>query len=128
MLTEVGDLTGNVFVGGTLTALARVVDWANALLVQSAVSTITYTITDPSGSPVTGHNNVSLTIADVIFDTLQTSPAGLWTADSTGFNFAHTIDISSNPAFAVTGTHVLQYVITPTSAQPVLVRYSITAI
>ena len=124
MSTELQDIRGTVFVGGTLTALARIVDWQNDALVQSGVTSIHYTITNPAGSAVTGHNNVSLTVSAVVYNSLQT--VGLWTTDTTGYNFAHTIDISSNAAFAAAGRYTLQYNIVPASGQLIIVRYSIT--
>ena len=127
MLTELSDIIATVFVNGTLTALARIVDWQNNLLTVEGTTSVEYTLTDPNGNVVSGHTNVSLTPANVLFDTLQTSPA-LWSVDTIGFNFMHTIDVATlGPAFAITGLYELLYTIQPAGGQAVLVRYAITA-
>jgi hypothetical protein len=77
-------------------------------------------------TPVTGHENVALDINQIIFDTLQTD--GLWDEDSRGYNFRHTIDISSNPAFAIAGrSYQAEYRLTPTGGQVVIVRFQLLA-
>lgn len=65
--------------------MGYVVGPAGAALDQADVSSITYAVFDrEKGKQITSG---SLTVADVIFDTLQT-PA-IWTRDTTGYNFRH---------------------------------------
>ena len=125
------NIIGQVFAGGTLTALARVVDTSVSPITQSGVSAISYTInlvnSDGSFSPVTDHTGVSLDPTVVVTDTLETD--GLWSVDTTGYNFRHVVDISTNPAFALAGrTYLIVYTITPTVGQILLFRYQIACI
>jgi hypothetical protein len=75
-------------------SLMSYVTKAKALpITQADISSITYTITDTStGTAVSGHDNASLTVSDVVFDTLQTPTLDAsWEIDSTGYNFRHDI-------------------------------------
>jgi len=112
--------------GSTICCMARVVDTeSSAYITQANVSTVTYTITlldedypdDPNNdSAVSGHSAVALTKTACVYDTLQTGAP--WTKDSTGFNFKHVIDVSTNPAFAIAGrSYRVQVTITPVSGQ-----------
>lgn len=69
--------------------MARVVGPENTPLTQSLVSSIAWTLYDlRSTTPGTAVDSGSLTVASVIFDSLQTSDAA-WTEDDTGYNFAY---------------------------------------
>lgn len=68
---------------------------------------------------------MSLPVVDAIFNTLQT--ASIWTANTTGFNFAWTFNVATYPAFADAGEYEVVFTIQPTSGQAVIVRYQITA-
>ncbi len=92
-------------------------------IAQADVSAIEYTIyaldsaNEDDRTAVEGHTGEAVTIADVIYDTLQTDAK--WSKDATGFNFAHEIDISSAPAFAAAGvTYLVVYTFTPATGQP----------
>jgi len=120
-----------VFADGTVTLLARLVGWAASILQQADISAITYTIytidaVTGAATAVTGHENVALTVADVMFDSLQTDSR--WTTDSTGYNFRHTIDVTSNDAFPSAGDYRIDVVITPTTGQPFRARWTPTAL
>ena len=53
----------------------------------------------------------------------------VWTADSIGYNFLHVIDITTHPAFTVAqAIYLVEYKITPTSGQPIIVRFQISVI
>ena len=80
-----------------------------------------------AATAVTGHTNVTLTVADVIFSTLQTDP--MWTVDAIGYNFRHVLDVSAHPAFAIAGRrYLIEYQLTPTVGQIILVRFRINVI
>ena len=104
---------------GSLSLLRRILKWDGSYLQVADVSSIAYSIYDElTRSVVSGHNGVSLTPSQVIFDTLQLDK--LWTADATGYNFRHTIDVSSAPAFPEADrSYVVEHVITPTSGPPI---------
>lgn len=92
--------------GGAL-VMARLRAWdTQALITQADVASISYTIAKRStGEKVAGHTAVAATVADVIFDTIQT-PANnpFWDVDPIGFNFALEIDASANSPFPQANT------------------------
>lgn len=77
--------------GTTPTLMARLEardsSYNSTPIVQADVSAITYSVVDLSENSREVIASSSLTVANVIFDTLQTGE--IWTEDSTGFNFAH---------------------------------------
>jgi len=132
-MPNAADTLGTVFVNGTAALLARVVGYDAAPVVQADISAIEYTIfelddTDATvRTPVDGHEAVSLIVADVIFDTLQTD--GVWTADAEGYNFLHIVDITSTQAFTtVEKQYLVEFSLTPVAGQPILVRFRISVI
>jgi hypothetical protein len=127
------DFFGTAFKNGSLTLLARVVGGSGANIVRADLASAKYSIfllddQNPNHRDVvTGHDNVTLTVADVVFDTLQT--ATIWTADTTGYNFRHTLDVGTNPAFAIAGRrYLVEYRLVPVSGQVILVRFRINVI
>jgi len=116
----------------TKTFMARVLDWDGSVIAQVDISTVTYAIyvlTDQAPdtrTAVTGHAG-SLTVSDVIFNTLQTDDR--WTEDDTGYNFRHTPIISANEAFATAGkNYLVEYILTPVTGQKILIRFRPEAI
>lgn len=71
----------------------RVTGNAGALITQSDITSIAYTVHDLE----TGEQTVSstLTVSSVVFDTLQTDVR--WTADKLGYNFRYDIPASELP-------------------------------
>ena len=129
-MAEAADIFGVALKNGSATPMARITGADAANIVQADIDSITYSIyllTDnapDTRTDVTGHTTVSLTVADVIFDALQTDAR--WTEDSTGYNFRHVIDRSSNEAFAIAGrNYLVEYLLTPTSGQVIIVRCQI---
>ena len=93
--------------------MARVKGNDAALVTQGDLSSIAYSVYDldaPSEDPETG----TLTIALVVFDTLQTDAR--WTKDATGYNFRW--DVS--PTLLATGGHRYRFEVkfTPTTGDP----------
>ncbi len=132
-MTESIDIHGSAFKNGSATLLARIVGAAAANIVQADLSAVHYTVyllddQDPdSRTPIAGHTNVALTIADVVFDTLQTG--SIWTVDATGYNFCHVLDVSTHQAFAVAGRrYLVEYRLTPKNGQTILVRFRVNVI
>jgi hypothetical protein len=83
---------------------------------------------DPDArEPVDGHEAVSLSPADVLYETLQTGPS--WTIDAAGYNFRHTLDVSEHAAFALAGrNYLLEYRLTPVLGQVMLLRFRVNVI
>ena len=127
------DTYGTVEKGGTVTCLARVVGEDAVAITQTTISTATYSVfllddDDPdSRTVVVGHDGASLTVSAIIFNTLQTDAR--WTVDSTGYNFRHTIDVSSNDAFTIAGrNYLVEYRLVPASGQVIIVRFRLNCI
>jgi len=132
-MADAVDILGTVFKNGTATLLARVVGGDDTPLVQADVSAITYSIHEldrhvpDTRVAVANHQSVSVSVAASIFDTLQTDSR--WTADETGYNFLHTIDIATNNAFEKAGTlYLVEYTILPVAGQKILVRFKLECI
>lgn len=97
---------------------------------QADITSITYSIyevdcVDPNEwTVVAGFDGVSLTVSEVLYDTLQTD------ARAASWNFRHTPDISVNPAFTKIGIpYTAEYRMVPAVAgQEIVVRFAITVI
>jgi len=127
------EIYSTVFKNGSATMLARVVGADAQPIVQADIASATYSVflldgDDPNGrTAVTGQTDVSLTVADIIFDTLQTDD--LWTVDDTGYNFRHVLDVSAAEAFAVAGRACLvEYRLTPVAGQVIVIRFRVNVI
>lgn len=132
-MAEAADIHGTAFRNAAATLLARVVGEDGQPIVQADIASakyIVYLLDDQDAdarTAVTGHDDVSLTVSEVIFDSLQTG--GLWTVDETGYNFRHGLDVSANQAFTIAGRRFLvEHRLTPTSGQVILVRFRINVI
>lgn len=114
------------FKNGTVTMMARVVGNDDVNITQAVIASAKYTIValDPdcpdSETPIDGHEDVSLTVADIIFDTLQTDSRWNPKIDTTGYNFLHTPVVAVNEAFPVRGVkYLVKYELT-SDAGPVI--------
>ncbi|MEN6458593.1 MAG: hypothetical protein ABFC63_06650 [Thermoguttaceae bacterium] len=132
-MSEAIDIHGTAFKNGSLTLLARIVDDNGANLTLAAANSVRYSVyllddQDPDvRTAVEGHDNVGLTIADVLFSSLQTG--SIWTVDTTGYNFRHVLDVSSHPAFTLAGRrYLVEYRVMPVVGQVILVRFRINVI
>ncbi len=124
------DIFGSAFKNGSATLLARIVGNDAEPVTIADVNSIQYSIyllddQNPDlRTAVEGHEDAALTVADVLFDSLQTD--SLWTADATGYNFRHTPDVSSHPAFAIAGRrYLVEYRLTPATGQVILARFRV---
>jgi hypothetical protein len=132
-MAEANDIHGTAFKNGSVTLLARIVGQSGANVQQSDINTITYTIyllddqNPDSRTAVADHTDVALTVANVIFNTLQTD--AIWTVDATGYNFRHVLDVSDHQAFTIAGRrYLIEYQLTPAAGQIILVRFRINVI
>ena len=91
--------------------MARIVGDDAAVITQSDISSIAYSVHDKSDGSETATG--SLTVANVVYDTLQTDSR--WTVDATGYNFRWAVP-ASIPA---TGgkTYQLEIAFTPASGE-----------
>ena len=118
---------------GTLTFMARIVGEDADEIVQADLTAIAYTVylqdrhQSDRRQPVDGHEAVEIEVAEAVFDTLQLDD--LWTEDGVGYNFRHTIDISTSPAFTIAGRHFLvEFTFTPVAGQPILAVFRVSVI
>ncbi len=121
------DIVATVFKGGS-PRLCALVYLNGSPITQADVSTITYTVYELGSRPddrtaITGHTDVSLSAANVIYDSLQTD------AQASKFNFAHQVPVSVHSAFTTAGrSYQVEYLITPTVGEVVIARFSISCI
>jgi hypothetical protein len=132
-MAEAIDIHGTAFKNGSVTLLARVVGAGGENVLPADINAVKYSVyllddqDADSRTAVAEHANATLTVADVIFGTLQTDP--IWTVDTTGYNFRHVLDVSAHPAFAVAGRrYLVEYQLTPAVGQMILVRFRINVI
>jgi hypothetical protein len=132
-MAEAIDIHGSAFKNGSVTLLARIVSLAGANIVRSNINTIKYTVfllddqNADSRTSVDGHTEATLTVANVIFDSLQTD--AIWTVDEIGYNFRHVLDVSTHQAFTVAGRrYLVEYQLTPAAGQAIIARFRINVI
>jgi hypothetical protein len=132
-MSQAKDIHGTAFKNGSAILMARIVDAAGANVQQAGIAAIDYSIyeLDPCRPDhlvaVAGHDGVSLVVADVIFNALQTG--GLWTVDGVGYNFRHELNVASSEAFPKAGTqYQVRYELTPTTGQKSIVRFQLRVI
>ncbi len=96
-----------------LTIMARLRGNGGALILQADFTGIAASVW-PEGTPTSPTlDATALTIASVVFDTLQKeADDARWTRDTTGYNFAYTVPAS---AFPSPGLHRVEIVFDPTS-------------
>lgn len=127
------DIHGAAFAGATATLLARLVDEYGDPISPAEIVSAVYSIDeaplDYSAPPtaVTGHQSRSLTVADVLNDTLQLDAA--WDVDGVGYNFKHTPDASTDAPFPDAGaTYEVRYTFTNSAGLPVVFRFRIDVV
>lgn len=89
-------IAGTIVEDSGATVLAYVLAADGTPLVVADISSMSYSVYEISeagvATVVAAHNAVSLTPADVVFDTLVTSATdSRWTYSGTGYNFKHSI-------------------------------------
>ncbi len=132
-MAEAMDIYGTAFKNSSVTLLARIVGATGANIVQGVLNSIRYSVyllddqDANSRTAVAEHCDVPLTVADVIFDTLQTDQ--LWTVDTTGYNFRHVLDVSTHQALTIAGRrYLIEYQLAPAAGQMILVRFRLNVI
>ena len=139
----------------TPTFTARISQPSGAIIDPAGITAIKYTIFykdySPVGygfNPVGGHNEKALTkpagsgtfaehyarpVADLFWEGLQTGeswldPEEAETDDTShlrGYNFRHTPDTASYPAFAKDGEYLVQYTLTPQTGNPIVLSWKV---
>jgi len=118
---------------GTGTGLARIVGGDAAALVIADITAAEYTAylldadDQTERTAIAGHIGVAIAPADLLYDELQTDAC--WTADTTGYNFRHTLDVSANPIFELSGRqYLIVFKLTPAVGQVIIVHFLITTV
>lgn len=104
--------------------LARVVGVDGANITHSDVTSIARKIFDlDSSTPTTAVDTSTLTVADTVYDTLQTDDR--WSKDDTGYNFLDTVAAS----VLTTGDHsyLVEYKVTPVAGEVYWLVYQLYA-
>ena len=92
--------TQTVWEGTSLKVMARVKDVDNVAITQASVSTVKYRVVADSTQIIA---LTTLTNADVIFNTLQTTADdAAWTLDEVGYNFKYIFPVATIPNGGVT--------------------------
>lgn len=114
---------GEAFADSGATILARAYGTSGSYITQAAISSITCAVTDITTGTAVSVITPSIVVSSVVFDTLQTG--GMWTKDSTGYNFRHALPAT---AFPDSG-HVYQvvYTVTPSSGAVFFIVAQVTA-
>ncbi len=114
--------------GSTVGLYKRVRIWDGSDAQQADITSITYSIyaLDPSDEDswtvVTGHEDVAVSVAATIYDTLQTDSA------ASDYNFKYIPVISTNAAFTDVGTvYLVEFTITPAVGEVFIERFRVTA-
>ncbi len=129
------DVLGPVFKNGSATLLARVVGSDGTVLQQADIASVAYTIyllddDDPdAAAEIEGHTDEAVDVASLIYDSLQTDDLWGTDVDTTGYNFKHVLDVSTDQAFEEAGRdYLVVFDLTPASGQVILVRFRVNAI
>ncbi len=131
-MSVVSDTYGAVFAGGSVVTLARLETADGQPITPSGIDSASYSIVEvdlcgTGDQAVVGHTDQAVPPMSVLFEAMQTG--AIWDVDSTGYNFRHEIDVTSDSAFSIAGkTYVVRYRLTPVSGQPVIFQYSIRAV
>lgn len=103
---------GQAWKGAGVVNMGRAVNSLGISMNQSMISTVTYALYKRATGVVVVAAGTSLTLATVVFNSLQVTD--IWTKDATGYNFRH------DAAALADGNTWYRYVytFTPTSGQP----------
>jgi len=127
------DIHATVFRNATAIFMSRVENASGQAITQASITSIRYSVyelntDDPASlTAVVGHEEVALSVNDVVFDTLQTDQS--WTVDATGYNFRHELDVLQNEAFSKAGrVYQVRYELTPVFGQKIIFRFKLRCI
>jgi hypothetical protein len=132
-MADAADIHGVALKNGSVTLLARVVGSNGQAIVQADISSAKYSVyllddqDADERTSVSGHADVAVAVADLVFNSLQTG--ALWTVDAVGYNLRHVLDVSAKAAFTVAGRrYLVEFELTPGSGQVILVRFRVNVI
>lgn len=108
-MTTITDVIGSVLEDSPFFVMMRIHGMVGTVVTQASITSIVAKLYELSGAtPGTVVQTANLTIAAVIFDTLQT---GGWTKDAAGYNFGHAVPASWMAKGGV--RYKIEYLVTP---------------
>lgn len=123
MPTKTTPIEGKVWEDGGAFFMARVTGRDAANITQATISSITYKVFDIKDLPGSEKTSGTLTVSDVVFNTLQTD--NRWSKDSTGYNFRHEMPAST---FADGDRfYQVEYLFTPSTGEKFYLVFKIEA-
>jgi hypothetical protein len=135
MTQHATDTYGTVYKNGDATFMARVLGNRGQPIRQADIGSIDYSVyllDDQDAdwrSPVPGHDQIAIRVADAVFDALQADPPWDAALDADGYNFCHTPDVSANAAFPIAGRrYLVEYRLAPSAGQTILIRFRLNVI
>lgn len=114
MPTQVRTPRTVIYKGSGVQILARIVGNDGNFIQQSDFGTITFAVIDRDGDRTTPTDSGSLTVANVVFDTLQND--GRWTEDEIGYNFLTEMVASAFPEGG--RVYNVEVLFTPSAGEP----------
>ena len=115
--------TKTIFEDTGATLMSRIVGDDGEYIEQGDFGTITYAIyIDGTTAAV---DSGTLTVADVVYDALQTSDAR-WTVDTTGYNFKHTV--AATIFDTGDATYRIEFKFAPTGVEPFFVVFKVVTV
>jgi hypothetical protein len=135
MTQQAADTYGTAFKNGTVTLLARVLGCNGLPVVRADVGAVAYSVyllddqDADARAAIAGHEQAALAPGDVVCDALRTDAPWDTAADTLGYNFRHTLDVSLHPAFPIAGRrYLVEYRLASPAGQTVLIRFRINVI
>lgn len=114
-------IKGKIFEDTGAIVMAYVVGNDGEAITQASIASATYTVRNLN-TGVQVVPSTALVVADVVFNANQTG--AIWTADSTGYRFKHTVylDGSAAPIFTEGDTkYIVEYILVPVEAGPPII-------
>ena len=127
------EIYGTVFSNCTATFLARIVDESGIPLTISDIHSVKYTIfllddqNPVARTAVVGHEQITLQVSSVMFNTLQTN--NIWSIDTAGYNFRHAPDTDNSESFPIPHrNYLIIYQIVPFEGASIHIHFHVNAI
>jgi hypothetical protein len=111
-------IKGKIWEDSGAIVMAYVVGNDGAAITQASIASATYTVRNIN-TGVQVVPSTALTVADVVFNSNQTG--AIWTEDSTGYRFKHTVYLDGSSAAIFTEgetKYIVEYILVPAVAGP----------
>lgn len=109
---QVAPIRGEAYEDSGVILMARILGYDSTPINQAAIDSISLTVADEQTQEAA--DPISVDVADVVFDALQTG--GPWDADDTGYNFRYDSLASQRPEGD--RTYRFEFKFTPSTGEP----------